>query len=403
MHVGALCGALLITSLTACTTAAPPANSYTVTDNTPPAPHAILGDRPQFARLPNLKGQKTPVRIGLILPFGSQSASVRHLSDGLLNAAQMALYDAGNKNIILMTADSHGTRTGAASAARALLGKGAEVLVGPLFSSSVQAVTPIARDHGVPVIAFSTNRKVAGAGIYLMSFQPENEISHIVKYAIHQGHKRFAALIPATAYGHLAENAFRADVAAAGGQITDIEHFNPASGKLSDQAQKVAQSGADAIFLPESGSTLNTMTSVLAFHGASPDKVKYLGTGLWNGNSTLKNSLLQDAWFASPAPDANADFNASYLDTFGTNAPTLASLSYDAVSLVSLLAGGTPYHRFVPAAITDPNGFSGVSGLFRFRRDGTIQRGLAVLAVEPDGFTIVSPAPKSFRNSTPRS
>jgi len=45
----------------------------------------------------------------------------------------------------------------------------------------------------------------------------------------------------------------------------------------------------------------------------------------------------------------------------------------------------------------DPNGFSGVDGIFRFNTDGTSERGLAILEVQPDGFHVVSPAPKTFQ------
>ena len=45
----------------------------------------------------------------------------------------------------------------------------------------------------------------------------------------------------------------------------------------------------------------------------------------------------------------------------------------------------------------DPNGFAGVNGIFRFNADGTSERGLAVLEVQPDGFHVVSPAPKTFQ------
>ena len=55
----------------------------------------------------------------------------------------------------------------------------------------------------------------------------------------------------------------------------------------------------------------------------------------------------------------------------------MASLAYDAVSLVALLSPGRPYHRFTIGALMDPNGFSGVNGIFRFKADGTSERGLA--------------------------
>ena len=45
----------------------------------------------------------------------------------------------------------------------------------------------------------------------------------------------------------------------------------------------------------------------------------------------------------------------------------------------------------------DPNGFSGVDGIFRFNADGTSERGLAVLEVRPGGFDVVNPAPTTFQ------
>ena len=53
---------------------------------------------------------------------------------------------------------------------------------------------------------------------------------------------------------------------------------------------------------------------------------------------------------------------------------------------------------FSDAAITNPNGFSGLDGIFRFRTDGRVQRGLAVLEVQHGSDTIIDPAPQSFEN-----
>ena len=86
-----------------------------------------------------------------------------------------------------------------------------------------------------------------------------------------------------------------------------------------------------------------------------------------------------------------------YRSTFGAAPAALASLAYDAVSLVALLSPGTPYHRFTQAALMDPNGFAGVSGIFRFSPDGTSERGLAVMEITPAGPVVVSPAPTTFQ------
>ena len=55
--------------------------------------------------------------------------------------------------------------------------------------------------------------------------------------------------------------------------------------------------------------------------------------------------------------------------------------------------------RFSEEVLTNPSGFSGTDGIFRFRPDGTNQRGLAVLRVTTSGGQVVSPAPKAFSTS----
>jgi ABC-type branched-subunit amino acid transport system substrate-binding protein len=106
---------------------------------------------------------------------------------------------------------------------------------------------------------------------------------------------------------------------------------------------------------------------------------------------------LSGGWFAAPPPRADANFDDHYRATFGSEPPQLAPLAYDAISLIAALASGPPYRRFTDTALTDPNGFSGVSGVFRFNADGSCDRGLAILAVTPEGFRVVDPAPRSFQ------
>src|SRR6201995_682212 len=119
----------------------------------PPAPVAanpLDKDLPTYLRLPGL-AEGTPVRVGVILPFSASAPGTRALAQSMLKAAELALFDSGNKSILLMTADEGNGGAGAANAAQQLLAQGAEVIVGPLFGPSVQAVSPIARDRGIPV------------------------------------------------------------------------------------------------------------------------------------------------------------------------------------------------------------------------------------------------------------
>ena len=362
----------------------------------PIAANPLDRDQPGYMRLPGLP-DGTPVRVGVILPFSSSSAPTRALAQSMMKAAQLALFDAGNRNVLLMTADEGNGGQAAATAAQQLLNQGAEIIVGPLFGPSVQAVAPIARDRAVPVLAFSTEKNVAGNGAYLLSFLPQNEVRRVVGFAAANGHRQFAALIPQTAYGDVANTAFRESVEGVKGGIVDVERYAPNTAAIAAPSKAVAQSGADAVLIAQGGTILRAIAPTLSLDGMARGKVKLLGTGLWDDDPALaRESALQGSWYAAPMPNADAQFVAKYRGTFGTAPAQLASLAYDAVSLVALLSQGTPYHRFTTAALMDPNGFAGVNGIFRFNADGTSERGLAVLEMNAAGPVVVSPAPTTF-------
>jgi branched-chain amino acid transport system substrate-binding protein len=383
----AILGLAAIAAFSACTPPPPPPPKVVV----PPAPVAgnpLDKDLPTYFRLPNTPPDSTPVRVGIILPFSSTNAGTRNLAAAMLKSAELALFDGGNANVLLITADEGAGADTAGAAAAKLVGQGAEIIIGPLFGPSVTAVAPIARDRGIPVLAFSTERSVAGNGIYLLSFLPQSEVKRVVNYAVSQGHHNFAAMVPQTPYGDVISTAFNDAVKNAGATT------------VMAPSAVIAKSNADVVMIAQGGSVLRAIAPSLAFNGLDPAKVKLLGTGLWDDANVVKEQSLTGGWFAAPEPNADNAFNEKYRAVYGAAPPQLASLAYDAVSLVALLSNGTPYHRFTPAALMDPNGFGGVNGIFRFNADGTSERGLAVLEVQPDGFHVASPAPKTFQSSS---
>jgi ABC-type branched-subunit amino acid transport system substrate-binding protein len=395
----AITGALAI-ALAGCVTkpVTAPVPKPSVEEGTVPT-HPLTENKPTFLNLPNMGHEHTPVRVGIILPFATGAASVKTLSAAMLKAAQLALYDSGNRDIILMTADEGATPADAAGAATRLLDQGAEVLVGPLFAASVKAVSHEARDRGVPVLAFSTDRNVAGDGIYLMGFLPENDAARIASYAVDHGKKKIAALVPRTAYGDVAFKAFEDGVKDAHGMVEPVEKFDGTTAGIGEPAAKIGQADADAIFIPQGGSLLRAIGPALGVN--DPSKTQLLGTGLWNDPANLREPSLRGGWFATVEPGEDQSFVNNYRHSFGTEPPTLAALSYDAISLIAVLSKGEPYKRFTRSALADPNGFAGVDGIFRFTPEGTAERGLAIVQVTPDGFKVVDHAPKTFQHPGP--
>jgi len=55
--------------------------------------------------------------------------------------------------------------------------------------------------------------------------------------------------------------------------------------------------------------------------------------------------------------------------------------------------------RFAEPVLTNPSGFSGADGVFRFKPDGTNDRALAVLEIRNGATATVSLAPKALSPS----
>ena len=92
------------------------------------------------------------VKVGLILPLSAAgNAGVAALS--MKNAAEMALAEFQNPNIQLLIKDDGGNPQGAGQSAQQAISEGAEIILGPLFATSVPATAQLTRARGISVIA----------------------------------------------------------------------------------------------------------------------------------------------------------------------------------------------------------------------------------------------------------
>jgi ABC-type branched-subunit amino acid transport system substrate-binding protein len=361
----------------------------------PPPTGAVTGQPLPDATAP-LAGGATGNRVGLLLPLSGPSATIGR---ALLDAAQMAMFDIGDDTLQLMPRDTKGTPEGAAEAGRAAVADGARLILGPLLSAEVEAAKPVVRQAGIAMIAFTTSTQLAGDGTYLLSFLPKQQVDRVTGFAKEKGLTRFAALVPSTPYGQLVSDTYRGAVQAGGGTVVRVETYDPGAVDNTPSVRRVAQAGdIDAILLAEGGAKLKALAPLLPFYDIDTDKVRVLGTGLWDEPGLGVEPALVGGWFAAPDPEARADFEKRFQETYKRRPPRLATLGYDGAALAALLAHHEGPADFSRAAITNPSGFAGVDGIFRFQPDGLVQRGLAVLEVQKTGTKVVSPAPETFQD-----
>jgi Periplasmic binding protein len=338
------------------------------------------------------------VKAGLILPLsGPGNAGVA--GQAMRNAAEMAIAEFNSPNLQLLVKDDGGTAEAARLGAQQALDEGAEIILGPLFAQSVGFVGQAARPRNVPVIAFSTDANVASSGIYLLSFLPESDVDRIVQYATSTGKHSYAALIPDNPYGTVVEAAFKQAVARrSGSQVVAIERYPHDKATMATPIRSVAQASAraDALFIPDGGDAVPDVAQALVAAGVNLKRLQLLGTGLWDDPRIYAAPTLDGGWYAAPDGVGYRNFSARYRARYNQDPVRTATLAYDAVALVAALVKTQGPQRFSQQVLTNPSGFTGIDGLFRFRTDGTNERGLAVLRVSSAGAQTVSPPLRSF-------
>jgi len=350
-----------------------------------------------------LNRKRPSIKVAMLLPLSAEG-NTKKIAEAMKRAGELALFDFQNPELQLMAKDTRGTAEGAKAAAQQAVQDGAELIIGPLFAEAVTGAAPVAREAGLPVIAFSSNRKVAGNGVYLLSFLPGSEVRRIVSYAMIQGRRRFAALIPKNEFGAIVRQAFETAVRDSGGQIVALETYEPDANSMLkpvEQIAALAKKGEeppqfDALFLPGSSDTLPALAPLLPYFEVDTQAVQILGSNGWDYTGIGREKPIRGGWFPAAEPSGWQDFTKRYVETYGDPPPRLASLAYDAVSLAATLSEGSKGNRYTAARLTRDSGFSGVDGLFRLRDNGLSQRGMAILEVQRFGAKVVDPAPRTF-------
>jgi branched-chain amino acid transport system substrate-binding protein len=360
---------------------------------TPTAPPQPTGAQAQAAPPPVQPAR--PPKVALLLPLSGQMAGI---GQDLLDAAQMAVFDVGQTDLVLVPRDSGETPEQAAAAARAVLAEGVDLVLGPLFANATRSVGPIVAETDVKVLSFSNDSAAAGGNVFVLGFRPEEQIDRILGFAESQGLGRVALVAPDDVYGSVAAAAFERNMIGHGsrGEVAFYSPGGDAGAAARSLVELAGGTGApDAVLIADSGSALSQAAAALTSDGGLSTSPRLLGTARWKDDpAVLRDPSLAGSWIAAVPPAAEDAFKRRFASVFGRTPHDLAALSYDAVALAVLLAQSD--RSFPTDLLTDPQGFVGSLGVFRLRGNGTTQHGLAILEVRPEGLSVVEPAPQSL-------
>lgn len=330
-------------------------------------------------------------RVALLVPMSGPNAGV---GQSIANATTLALLDTKADKVRITTYD---TGAGAAAAANKALADGNRLILGPLLAEDARIIGPLAARANVPVISFSNDTSVAGNGVYIMGYNPNQSIERVVEFARGKGLSKFAALVPRGVYGERSGTALLRAVEQAGGTVVSMQTFDRTPASMTAAVRKLqASSSYDALLIADSGRVALQLAPIVRKNGGATARL--LGTELWNTDNSLAASpVLRGAWFASVSDGLYSQLAAKYRARYGDAPFRLSAMGYDAVLLtVRIARDWKPGAPFPAARLRDAGGFAGIDGAFRFNRTGIAERALEVSEIANGTFTVVDAAPMAF-------
>lgn len=382
---------------------------------------------------------KTPLRIGLLLPL---SGNLETVGKDLERAALMGVFANTQSFIEVYPEDTAGTPEGASAALQRVLNRGVDVIVGPLLASSVEAVAPYADAAGKPVIAFSSDRRVASRDVHLMSTMPTEQATLMARHAIEQGKRVFAALLPDTLYGREMLKAFSEELARhPDAKMLSYVFYDATAADLSgplrklvrlDEAEKLLKkeieqlerehkqlAGAmsdeklnalkelkkakpqpiieyEALFVPAQAESMPLIASQLAFYDTDASQVMLLGSSLWDAPALLKNrgEYMRGARLPSADHRGVKAFNERFRALYGNDPHALAPLAYDTIGLLAdLMENGLLDGAELADLLQREAGFRGVTGAYRFTKNGITSRAYNIMEVRGRTLRTLEEAP----------
>ncbi|MBC6406301.1 MAG: penicillin-binding protein activator [Rhodospirillales bacterium] len=346
-----------------------------------------------------------PVKVAMLLPL---SGRLPQIGEQLLNAAQLALFDLPPNSLELLIEDAGDRPEMAAQAMQRALNEGAQLALGPLFATQVRPASNVARSGNVNLIAFSNDRRQLDGYAFSMGLTPAAQAERVVSYAVAQGYDQVAILAPDTDFGRQSAQGAQDGADRAGGRIVSTV-FYPAQQIDITESIRTLTGPYQALLLPDRHDRMSSLAPALGSEGITPATTRFLGSSLWHDSALLTEPNLQGSWFPTADPQTYNSFAARYREAYGSSPQPLAAMAFDAVSLAGYLARQVQAGQVRAATATpgqwvgldrnsllNPSGFSGAGGIFRFQTDGAAWRGLAILQIAPDGFSIAAPAPAAF-------
>jgi ABC-type branched-subunit amino acid transport system substrate-binding protein/TolA-binding protein len=357
--------------------------------------------------------------IGCLLPLsGSHAAFGMRALRGIKLALNIyhSLHNETHFNLIIQ--DSQSDEQNAVKGVQALVKKNVSAIIGPM--SACESAAKEAQEKKIPIIVLSQKDGIPGIGDYVFRnfLTPQMQIDTIVPYAIEKlGARSFVVLYPKDTYGETFMKLSQYTVAAYGGQIFDIEAYQPGqtdfgeiikkliahyeevrndtliAEKKTRQRQEGANVEFDAVFIPDTFNTVGLIAPQLIFYNIKD--ILLMGTNLWHSERLIEmtrnyvqGALVPDAFYSDSNKKQVIKFIGSYENAFQEKPKFIEAIAYDTAMILFQVLDQSEIksRKEINDLLKNIRNYEGVTGLTSFKANGEVDKKLYLFRIEKDKF-----------------
>jgi len=176
--------------------------------------------------------------VAVMLPLSGKTGKV---GASLKQAAELALFSANNKNVVLQFYDTANAVNGIEAMTKQAMKENADVILGPLFGGNTAQVAKVANRYGVPVLSFSNDETIISdySSVYSLNYLLSQEIDRIIGFSSSMGKKNIAFIIPDGKYEDIITSAIEDAVSKYGSSVYNIVTYEKSNQKSIVEAVKI--------------------------------------------------------------------------------------------------------------------------------------------------------------------
>ena len=356
------------------------------------------------------------IKVGIMLPLSGEHSEIGNL---ILNAIEMAIFQTKENKLELHIKDTQANAYKAKEVLTELIDEGVKIVIGPLFSKSLVAIQRKVADNNINIFALTNNVNLRNKGIWIFGVDPQAQTEKVLKHELEKGSKSIAALLPQNAYGLLLFDTITNFTQANSMKIEKIEFYDFSVESQRKTAQKlssgfeeyklyldrvkeqenakvenndgiVVEKPFDSVFIAAAGQNLIVLSSQLQYNNVDPTIVQYLGISSWEDRSILNEPALEGGIFVTTSEMYQEKIKLIYKNSFSEEMPKIAMIAYDIVALLGSL------NNFKINDLVNDEGYIGLRGLFRLKKNGTVERAFQLKKIKNKKFNILEKANSQF-------